>query len=355
MPTPTCVIPSPAEFIQIGRKLIPNKRKDLLGLSELLPTKYVNNTSIVIKRPDILRGLQPWRGLGEEPPVNRTPFNRYGRDCVFKPGYWGETRSITEYELAVSAEPATSAENYYPHMPLDVKEEIARIQEGQTTRMLNRMEKSVWDALRTGRYLALDEEGQPVLEEFFAIRHVRAAVDWDDPSTSAPLATLRAFPEEFRDSSASFGVGTQYWMNRTTLNRILENRNQYDLGKLAQSACCNLLDLSWINGQLGAQGLGGIRVYDQKWVDDKDNIHLFIPDGYVIVVGTRPDTKNVGSYYLTKVLNNGRTLDGNDKGIWYFLKDNGMEQVTRKVVVGTGHNGGPIIEYPEMVISLQVF
>lgn len=350
-----CIIPSPAEIVRVGAQIIPYRRKELLGLTDMLPTRYVDNTQIIINRPDIIRGLQQWRGLASEPPVNTGPFNRMGRFCTFYPGYWGETQSINEAELAMVAEPPSGG-NWAPGMPLSAKNEIARIQNILTVRMLMRMEKNVWDTLRTGRYIALDRNGNIMFEQMFNIRHVRASVDWTDIINAAPLAVLRSLPELFRDSSATFtGQCVKYYMNRTTLNRLLENRNPNDIGRGSLSACCQTVTLDWINGQLEAQGLGRIVVYDNRWIDDNDGIHLFIPDGYVIVKGCRPDTTLVGNYYLTKVLNDCLKMGGNEKGMWYFLKDNCGQMITRQITVGAGHNGGPIIEYPEMICSIQVW
>lgn len=350
-----CIIPSPAEIIKVGAQIIPYRRKELLGLTELMPTTYVDNTQIIINRPDIVRGLQQWRGLASEPPVNDARFNRMGKFCTFYPGYWGETIGINEAEIAMVAEPPTGG-TWSAGQPLSIKNEVGRIQNRLTVRMLNRIEKNVWDTLRTGRYIATDMNGNIIFEQFFNIRKARAAVDWNDIVNSAPLATLRSLPELFRDSSATFtGSGVRYYMNRTTLNRLLENRNANDIGKGSLSACCQTVTLEWINGQLEAQGLGRIVVYDNRWVDDQDGVHLFLPDGWVIAKGVRPDSQKVGNYYLTKVMNDGLKMGGDERGFWYFLNDNQGREVTRKVTVGAGHNGGPIIYYPEMVVSLQVF
>lgn len=350
-----CTVPTPAEIIKVGAIILPKRRKDLLGLSTVMPTKHVDNTSIIINRLDIARGLQSWRGLATDAPANTADYNRMGKFCQFWPGYWGETETLTEAEMAVTAEPPTGG-NWTPGMPLSVEKEIARIQNRLTVRMLTRMEKSIWDTLRTGRYIAQNNQGQVIFQQFFNIRHVRAAVDWNDITASAPLATLRSLPELFRDSDAKFGgPGVKYYMNRTTLNRLLENRNPYDLGRGSLSACCNTVTLDWINAQLAAQGLGSIVVYDQIWIDEQNGIHLYIPDGWVIVIGVRPDTDRPGNYYTTKVMSNLLEVGGKEKGMWYLLKDNNGQEISRQVVVGAGHNGGPILEYPEMVVSLQVF
>lgn len=349
----TCILPSPAEIIQVGAQIIPYRKKELLGITEVLPTKYVDNVKIIIRRPDIIKGLQPWRGLAQDPPVDRIPFNRNGRFCEFWPGYWGEQKSINEAELAMVAEPPEGG-NWTAGMPLDARNEVARIQGRQTVRMLMRMERNVWDALVSGRYLAMDNGGNIIHEEHFNINHARAAVDWTDLTDSAPLATLRALPVKYRGSSATFAEGTVYYMNRTTLNALLENRNPNDIGKGALSACCNTVTLDYINAQLAAQGLGKIVVYDNRYVDEEGGVHLFIPDGFVVVVGRRPDTTRPGSYYLTRSTNACLQV-ASAKGMWYFYKDTCGDEIVRKITVGAGHNGGPILEYPEMVISLQVF
>lgn len=347
---PTCIVPTPTEIVKVGAQIIPYRKKDLLGMNQLLPFKYVDNTTITINRPDIIRGLQQWRGLASEPPRISSEFDRWGRSCMFWPGYWGETETITEAELAQNAEPGSC-----PGEPLNAKNEVARIQNRLTVRMLMQIEKLIWDVLRTGRYVATNNLGQIIFQQYFAIRRIRATVDWTDIVNSAPLAFLRSLPEIFRDTSAMFGNTAVYYMNRTTLNRMLENRNPNDLGRGSLSSCCNTVTLEWINGQLEAQGLGKIVVYDNRWIDDQGGIHLFIPSGTVIIKGQRPDANVAGHYYLTKVLNDCLEMKGDMQGMWYFFKDSCGEKITREIVVGAGHNGGPIIEYPEMVVSAQVF
>lgn len=348
---PSCIVPTPTEIVQVGAQIIPYKKKELLGINSLLPFKYVDNTSITINRPDLIRGLQGWRGLGGEAPRVTAEFDRFGKFCQFWPGYWGETESVGEAELAQTAEPGSC-----PGQPLNAKNEIARIQSRLTTRALMRMEKLTWDTLRTGRYIAQNQIGQIIFQQFFNIRQVRATIPWTNIVASAPLSFLRSLPEIFRDSSAVFGgTCTTYIMNRTTINRLLENRNPNDLGRGNLSSCCNTMTLEWINAQLAAQGLGQIVVYDNRWLDDNGGIQLFIPDGAVIIKGCRPDTTQVGHYYLTKSMNDCLEMKGDSQGMWYYFHDTCGTKIAREITVGAGHNGGPIIEYPEMIISAQVF
>ncbi len=219
-----------------------------------------------------------------------------------------------------------------------------------------RMEKLAWDALRTGRYIAQNQIGQTIFQQFFNINFVRATVPFTNIVQSAPLSFFRSLPEIFRQSSAMFtGSCVTYYMNRTTINRFLENRNPNDLGRGNLSSCCNTMTLEWVNNQLSAQGLGQIVVYDNRWVDDHGGIQLFIPDGTVIIKGCRPDTSQVGHMYLTKSMNECLEMKGDAQGMWYFFHDSCGTKVAREITVGSGFNGGPIIEYPEMVISAQVF
>lgn len=348
---PSCIVPTPTEIVQVGATIIPYRKRDLLGMNEILPFKSIENTVITINRPDIIRGLAQWRGLGGEAPRISSEFDRFGKFCQFWPGYWGEQESITEAELAQTAEPGTC-----PGEPLNAKNEIARIQNRLTVRNLYRMEKLIWDAVRTGRYVATNQIGQIIFQQFFNIRQVRATIPFTNLVSSAPLSFFRSLPEIFRDTSAMFGgPNVRYYMNRTTLNRMLENRNPNDLGRGNLSSCCNTVTLEWINAQMVAQGLGQIVVYDNRWIDDNGGIHLFIPDGAVIVKGVRPDATVAGHYYLTKVLNDCLEMKGDMKGMWYFFWDSCGQKITREITVGAGHNGGPIIEYPEMIISAQVF
>lgn len=348
---PSCIVPTPTEIVRVGAQIIPYRKRDLVAINEILPFKYVDNTTITINRPDIIRGLQGWRGLGAEPPRISSEFDRFGRYCMFWPGYWGETETITEAELAQTAEPGSC-----PGEPLNAKNEIARIQNRLTVRMLYRAEYNAWQALRTGRYTALNQLGQVIFQQFFAIKQIAAGIGFTDIVGSSPLGFFRSIPELIRDSSAMFsGRKTRYYMNRTTLNRILENRNPNDLGRGNLSACCNTVSLEWVNAQFESQGLGSIVVYDNRWIDDNGGVNLFIPNGVVIIVGWRPDATVPGHYYLTKVLNDCLEMRGDDRGMWYFFKDSCGMKITREIVVGAGHNGGPIIEYPEMVISARVF
>lgn len=348
---PSCIVPTPTEIVQVGAQIIPYRKTDLLGMNALLPWKYVDNTTITINRPDIVRGLTGWRGLGSEAPRITGNYDRWGQFCTFWPGYWGEQESIGETELAQNAEPGSC-----PGMPLNAKNEVSRIQNRLTIRNLYRMEKLIWDTLRTGRYVAHNNLGQIIFQQFFNIRQVSAAIPWTNLSQSTPLRFFRSLPEIFRDTSAVYnGSCTTYYMNQTTLNRMLENSNPLDLGRGSLSSCCNTVTLDWINSQLVAQGLGQIQVYDNRWIDDNGGIHLFIPDGRVIIKGCRPDAKVAGHYYLTKNLNDCLAMQGDSRGFWYFFHDSCGQKITREITVGAGHNGGPILEYPEMIISAKVF
>lgn len=349
-----CVTPSPGEVIKVGERIIPYTKKELLGINELMPMKFVNSTKIIINRPDIIRGTQSWRGLGGQASTISRRRNRYGDYCTFEPGYWGDSDSLGEAEIGMVAEPAEGGA--YSGEVLSVKNEIARMQRDMTIRMLMRMEKNVWDTLVTGRYIAKDNEGNVIFEDAFNTQHVRVSVPWNNITDSAPLAVLRSLPEEFRNSSANFtGKKVRYYMNRTTANRLLENRNPNDIGKGNLSSCCTTVSLDWINAQLDSQNLGQIVIYDNRWVDENDLVHLFIPDGVVVVKGTRPDSNSVGNYMMTKVLNGGTELAGESKGVWYIVNDNIGREDARKIKVSAGHNGGPIISYPETIIALQVW
>lgn len=347
----SCVIPTPYEIVNLGALVIQKRRKDLLGLNTILPTQYHDSSLIVLHRPDILRGEQQWRGPSTNPPVVTDQYNRYGQYCTLTPGYWGEQWSINEAELAMVAEPGSCAGE-----PLNARNEVARWTNWLTYRGLIRMEHLIWQALLHGVYVAQNLAGQVVFKQFFNIRKGSFAVPWTDLTNSTPLANLADLAVMFRDTDAMFsGSGVRYYMNQRTLNVLFRNINPNDIGKGNISACCQVIDLDWINGALSARGLGKIVVYEGRWIDSNNGVNMFLPDGFVVVVGTRPDADYPGRYYLTRNLNQCLQMSGNERGMWYFYKDNCGEQMVRTITIGMGHNGGPVIEYPETVISLRVF
>lgn len=349
-----CVIPSPTEIRDLGAVILPAKRKDYLLINDILPFLYVDNYSVTLRRPDVIRGMQPARALGAEPEPMEDGFNRYGAgDCVLRPGYYAEQRSLTEVELAHYAEPG-----HCPTDPLNASAEISRIMTRQFQRALVRAEYTGWQTLLTGRFTAYNQANKAIYSANYNITPFYSIIPFSNLNASRPLAFFGSIGADVFDTQASFqGAGVKYYLNSTTLQVMFQNANGNDLGRGNLSACCNTIDLEWINSQFAARGLGQFVVYDGRYVDAATNVYRFLPDGWVLIVGTRPDAKYPGYTYTTRnpSASNCVMESSQMKGFWTWQQDNCHDSPIRQITVASGWQGLTGIEYPEMVIPAKVF
>jgi len=336
-----CVYPTNAEVLQLQMDLLPRYAEGRLGF-QVLPFRNSDYDRIIFQQPDIFRGLQQWRGLGQPTRVVGA-YNPYGRHCEVRPGYWGEHDYIPEEFMTTAAQPATCS------AVLDLTEHVARLQMRLMERRYNRTEFLIWQALVFGRYEALNEQGQIVQEASYAIQQVSSGIPWSNILTATPLDDFRQIKLRSRGTSASFGVDSMAVMNQVTFNCLARNQNPNDVGKAGLSACCTFMGLDIVNQQFAAQGLPQLKVYDQGFVDEADNFQPYLPDGYVVVVGKRPGVDPIGHYQLT------RNAVGcvESSGFWQKLVDTCDREVPRKITLFDGHNGGPAIEYPRAVVVLR--
>ena len=177
-----------------------------------------------------------------------------------------------------------------------------------------------------------------------------AGVPWSNFAGSYPLRDFRQIQLLGRGTSARFDTCARAYMNRETANLLFANTNPLDVGRVGLSACCNFMSLEMINTQFAAQGLPQIVIYDEGWIDENDGFNLFIPTGYVVIVGCRPNNVPPGHYWLTRNAVNCSVTSG----FWQKLVDNCDRAVPREIQIFDGHNGGPALEYPRMVVVLRV-
>lgn len=338
-----CIYPTNAEMMAIQMELFPRYLQGRLGL-EILPFQTVDSARILIAKPDIFRGLQQWRGLDKPTESVDGSHNYYGSLSEILPGYWGEHIPISERFL-------TEGGNLSGCMtgPIDLSDYVTRQQQWLLERRANRIEHNIWQVLTTGSYVALNSQGQIMFQASYDIRNVSAAIPWSDPLNSTPLADLRCIQLFGRGTSTDFGSCARMYMNRVTLNCLLSNRNPNDLGRHALSACCEPMSLDVVTGAFQAQGLPLPQVYDQGYVDDAGNFHTYIPDGKIVIVGCRPGGARVGHYFYTR-----NAVDCSiSSGPWQKIVDNCAYAVPREILVFDGHNGGPGLEYPRAIVTMD--
>lgn len=337
-----CTYPTNAELLMLQRDLLPRFTADRLGF-QLLPFRESEMDRIVFNQPDIFRGMQSWRGLGKPTRHVGDRYNPFGRNCEVPTGYWGEHDTIDEELLTRGVQPGTCS------APLDLTEHVTNLTSRLLERRYNRIEFSIWQALAFGHYEALNASGQVVHEASYNITTVAAAVPWNSYAAATPLNDFRQIQLYGRGTSADFGVNSMAYMNRITANCLFKNTNPNDVGKAGLTACCTFMGPDIVNQQFAAQGLPQIKIYDQGYVGEDRSFYPYIPNGKVVILGTRPGGEAIGHYWYT------RNAVGCSvtSGAWVKLVDSCDREVPRKIMVYDGHNGGPAIEYPRAVVVLE--
>jgi hypothetical protein len=227
-----------------------------------------------------------------------------------------------------------------------------------------RGEWEIWQALR-GR-LQINENGV-VIDETFPIQTFTATTHYDDLENATPLADRNAVKLLFRNTGAT-AQGAKEYMNQTTLNLILENKNTEDIRGFNEGLRAITFDLAALNKMNTSRGLPEIVPYDEGWEDEDGNFHLFIPDGESIIVGKRMQGQQVGDYLLTPTLH--RQKNGMPApGFFAFVTVNGEGNANGSVAVdlaelgsagnpkiGVVHGmyGGPRLMYPRSVVKVKM-
>lgn len=299
---------------------------------------------------DRMTGLQAARGLNGDP-THVLPVGAKG--YVAQPGVYGEFLPIDEKYLTQARPLGVMAG------PIDLTTEIRRNQDFLLGREIDRIKQIGWTLLSTGTFSVLGRDGSVVHTDRFTMQTATASVVWSTVATATPMADFRAVKLLSRGHSISFGAGAVAYMNQATFNEMLSNTNTVDLGgKLtsllhtgAESAAA-MADLPLLNKILLGAGLPTIEIYDEGYIDDTDTFQLFIPNDVVIIVGRRTTGANLGEYRMTRNANNPNFAPGSYVQVVDSLTTG--NPVPRRIELHRGHNGGPVIFYPNGIVRLSV-
>lgn len=338
--------PNNYELVELQARYMEQSLDSYLGLS-LFPDRTTDKAEIVMHRPDFIGGVQGWRGLGKNMPTTDIGYNPFGEYCTVQPGYWGESTKLDEVMLTKAGDPSACG------AAIDITEMTGDIARGMLQRRYARKELSVWQALIYGGYTAMSISNQIVGSFRYPINRSSVAIPWSNKEYSTPLKDLRCLLLKGRGSIANFGSCTRFYMNQVTANALMSNQNAMDIGKTAVSACCDYVGMDTINGQLAAQGLGQVAVYDNTYYDNKKQLQLYIPDGKVVAIGCLPNGENIGRYFLTRNLLNCGTGQAVSSPVM-MIKDNCGTGDSREIKIMDGHNGGVGLQYPEAVCTIDV-
>ena len=139
-----------------------------------------------------------------------------------------------------------------------------------------------------------------------------------------------------------------------TINYLLNNTNANDLGGKRLEVGSTINTLEDLNQKiLVANNLPQLVEYNKTYQTgprDRTTYTMFIPDGFLIWVGDRPNGQRLGEFIGTRNIN---SANESDDGIYSKVIDKGEVEVPRQIEVHHGFNGGIAIYYPTALISIQ--
>ncbi|NBW15431.1 MAG: hypothetical protein EBR82_46295 [Caulobacteraceae bacterium] len=234
--------------------------------------------------------MQPRSLNSEFPSIRRVGLKRY----LLAPCYYGEHFPIDERDIVTR--------RVYGSFGM-AEEAAAQIQRGVrtlTTRLVNRMTAAAWNLFATGTYTATDNTGATIYTDSVTLTSQRFST-WSSLSAATPLADFRGLMPLARGKGCLFNQKAVAFMNSTTLNNLLNNRNTSDLaGKLiypgGNGGGINATNINDVNNIFGGGDLPQIRMYDGGYFPsitaagsgDYRQFTTYIPDNKVVIVGYRP-------------------------------------------------------------------
>ena len=326
------------EIAQIKMPRLTEKRP----IFDHFPQVNVDAPLLIWEQLDNYFGLQQVRGYDGQPPkVLPTGLKQY----QMQPGVYGEWAPITEEEMTVRRSPGTFAN------PIDITECVMERQDKLLGRRLDRIEYILWQLLTYGTFSVSNANGTVQHTDTFPIQTFTSTVSWSNATSSTPLNDFRQVQLLGRGQSVDFGRAAIAYMTRATFNQMVANANAVDLYGKRTAGLGTFNSLEAINQLIAGEDLPTIYIYDQTYPTDAvGGYSLFIPDGYVIVVGQRPAGQPVGEYRFTRCTANPNAAPGS----YMRVIDKGEFEIPRTIQVHDGHNGGPVIFYPGAVVTMNV-
>lgn len=340
MPTESLNYSTPAELKQIEQTLLPTLVEDdpIFGVFPIVESDRVRLRWV---QRDNYTGLQQIRGLNGQPKnVRMTGYKEY----EYKPGYYGEFVTLDEAELTERRKASTWDE------PASVDDLVGDAQTFLLQRRLDRIRYIIFTLITTGVFSVANGRGEVMHQDAFSLQTLTAGIAWSSTATAVPTTNIRAAQLLSRGQSVNFGTGAEIWMNQTTANNLLSNTNANDLFGRRVGGGDTVNNLGDINKILSGNNLPEIVVYDRFYLDDSNQVQLFIPNNKAVLIGKRSNNAQLGEYRMTR----NRVNNGKPGAYTQVVDTLQFGQIPGAVHVHDGHNGGPVIEYPGAIVVMNV-
>jgi len=333
-------------------------QRDKLVGNKLLPMRPRDTQFIEWDELDYEAGMTAPHNMNVDPRVSGRPGQKTHR---FAPLFFKETDVLKESDMLMPRMAGTLGG------VLDLSAEIARISKARVDKNFLRLEWLIWQTLKG--HLQYNENGVRV-DETFGVQTQNALVDWDEFATATIIKDFQVMALRGRGLGVSFKAGATAYMNQTTANWAVNNRNDNDLwGYRNRDSVNATYSISDVNKILVAQSCPTIEVHDEGYYDSDGNFKLSLADGEVVVVGKRAAGETVGDVILTPSLHDAAMAaaggGGAQHGFFSIIEVNGQANpgvVTiaelgghknPKVEITGGFYGGPRLLYPKSVINFN--
>lgn len=340
----TFIYQTNAEITEIMQSELPKLRKDS-PVFDIMPAVSKDVTTLIWEQKSNYFGLMQVRGLNGAPPrVLNVGFKQF----FATPSYYGEEMPIDETEMMERRKAGTFGDR------MDVQSMVTERANYMLHRQLHLEEFLSWQLLLNGFYQILNPITQAIeAQDSYTQRIATASLPWiANPTTSTPLADIRALKPLHRGYSLDFGQSADLYMNQTQFNGMVANRNSSDLygqrtGGLFAAGIESGLNLGQINSILLGEGLPQIKIYDQTYYDANNAVQLWIPDGKVLLVGKRSDGSRLAQYVYTSNRANAGMAPGPAYKVWE------TPGAIPDVMVYRGFNGVHQMFFPEGFVLLN--
>lgn len=336
--------PTSSELLEIQQDLLPLLTEDDLAY-ELLPMRNHDAALVEWEQRDNFTGLMQVRGPDAEPPS--TPNVGFKR-LRMEPGVYGEWAAVKESDIIFRRQPGSY------NQPIAIDDLIVSKQDYLLSRRLDRIRWIIWTLLVTGAFTVPGPNGGILAAGSFAIQTVTTAIQWTTYATAIPIGDMRAAILKFRGITAGLKNGYAI-MNQATANNMLLNSNAADLGGRRVNGANTINAIGDVNTILVANELPEIVIYDKGYYPDPAGTPWtpFIPDGKVILIGSRPNGESMGEFQFTRNASN----PNGEPGTYTYVSDSldSGQKVPRKIRIDDGFNGGPAMFFPSLVIVLTVY
>jgi hypothetical protein len=331
--------PSAAELQMVEQQLLPTLRADN-PIFDIFPSVNKDTPLVMWEQLDNFTGMMAPRGYAGKPTNVRAVGSKLYQ---MQPGVYGEHMTVEEREITISREFGSF------NQPIDVTGIVTQRGNQLLHRQLKREAWLGWQLLTNGYFVVTDPQGVLQHADSVTFRNYTPSVSWATTATSTPLADMRYLKTFARGFSVTFGSQARAYANTTTINNLLNNSNQADLGGKRRDMGATFNSLAEINGIMAANDLPTFIEWDGVWQDDSGNNNLDIKNNTVIIVGKRLDAAPIGQWINTRNANNAGMAPGP-----YYRVFSPEYSVPPTVEIHRGVNGGNALYFPSAVLQLNV-